>query len=353
METLKKRLDAIQEDQLNLFEKGPDTLETVIEHWILTRKEMTLLHYARKNGVTNIGFTTVPTLQVSEIKAKEAIEMELTLKSLLASAYGTEAWTLAQATPELYHLPPDRTLKKNGSVMTVRYGTQSRVYTVWKNIYYQDDNEMWQKAAGEVDNNGAYFIRSGIKSYYINFKTEAQTLGVQSWTVEYPHILLSRESAEASSTSEPKGGTTTVPTVGRRYGRRSHSPGQTPTTGAEKRGLSIPPEDVGASHTTVTTKYRNRVERLRAEAADPPILVIKGKPNSLKCFRYRIKEQNSTAFTHVTTTFFWVGNSKDCTRYGRGRILIMFKDEGQRERFIKTVSIPRQMEYYKGSLNGI
>lgn len=117
--------------------------------------------------------------------------------------------------------------------------------------------------------------------------------------------------------------------------------------------LSAPtPEEVGRSTHTVESANRGRLERLLAESRDPPFIGLKGQVNSLKCTRYRYKQQYSRFFDKISTTWQWtVGDGPD--RVGEGRILIVFRDARQRQDFLKSVPIPKSVTLFTGNAVGI
>ena len=110
MESLTERFDAVQENLLELFESGSDNIEDQILYWNLMRKEGILLYYARQKGISRLGLQHVPSLAVSEFKAKQAIMMTLQLESLKNSEFGREKWTLQDTSLELYNTEPELSL---------------------------------------------------------------------------------------------------------------------------------------------------------------------------------------------------------------------------------------------------
>ena len=91
MENLSERFNALQDQLMNIYEAAEHTLETQIAHWTLLRREAVLLYYARQKGITRLGYQPVPTLAVSEAKAKEAIGIMLQLQSLQKSTWRISA----------------------------------------------------------------------------------------------------------------------------------------------------------------------------------------------------------------------------------------------------------------------
>lgn len=92
------------------------------------------------------------------------------------------------------------------------------------------------------------------------------------------------------------------------------------------------------------------MERLITEARDPPVLILKGPNNSVKCYRYRLLHTHGDYFTYVSSTFKWVNKEE---KGNSGRLLIAFKDVQQRDRFLSTVTMPKQITWYYGKLDGL
>lgn len=116
------------------------------------------------------------------------------------------------------------------------------------------------------------------------------------------------------------------------------------------RGIS--PGDVGKSVQTVSRRYKGRLGRLLAEAHDPPVILLKGAANTLKCFRNRTKIKYKDLFKCISTTFSWVAND-GCERLGRHRMLISFISVEQRNKFDTSVKYPKTVERTYGSLDSL
>lgn len=154
------------------------------------RQEQVLLHYARKNGITRLGLTAVPTLAASKERAGQAIEMELMLKSLRDSRYGREPWTQAETTRERLTAEPMFCFKKGPRNVDVEFDNDPEntvQYTSWDKIYYQDDEDQWQKVSGYVDLDGLYYEQKDkVKRYYVAFADEAKRYGQNDqWSLLY------------------------------------------------------------------------------------------------------------------------------------------------------------------------
>lgn len=391
MEKLRDRYDSVQDALLNLYENATNDLETQIQYWDLTRQEHIILYYARQQGLKRLGLHPVPSLATSEHKAKDAIKMTLYLRSLQESPFGNEPWSLTETSLELFNTPPSNCFKKDGYTVDVLYDRDPEKlfpYTGWHHIYFQGEDNLWHKTQGQVDYYGLYYYDDfGDKVYYIKFDEKAKTLSVTGeWEVKFQNKTIS-PSVTSSSTStwksasspgpsssrhsetreesyrrlqeEPESGlgtTKTATAVRYTRGRRQREPGTPRGTPAKRRRAATPdstrsavpsPEQVGSSHRSVGREYSSRLERLQAEAWDPPVLIVKGGANTLKCWRYRFKTRNSKLFLYATTVFKWVDLDND------SRILLAFKDENQRTLFVNTVTLPKGTQLAYGSLNSL
>lgn len=436
MEQLKARLDAIQDSLLNHYESGSKKLSEHIEYWTLERREHVLYYYARQMGHSRVGMQPVPSLAISENKAKQAIEMQMILESFSKSPFATEEWTLQDVSREKFLAPPSGTFKKDGYSVEVKYGDDPLdyfPYTQWDHIYYQDDRDIWHKVKGEADYNGLYYRDGKTKIYFADFSKDAQQFGNKTgqWEVHckncnflyapvtsssspegsarrprdpspgYPEPARSpgrstppqqkrhrpspplrprrprgrssgrpwspgppKETRHASTPSPHRGGHRlrqgepgAVPRLGRRSGRQGdggNNPAQRPVP--RSRTPSPPeapptPDQVGGRHISAGQRPGTRLQQLIAEAKDPPVLLLRGPPNTLKCLRYRIKKQHSHLFSSCTTTFQWVCN--ETNDRGGGRILLAFLDDSQRKRFLKIVKLPAGTTFSQGNLDAL
>lgn len=398
MEWLADRFNAVQEALLNLIEQGAEDLDSQIQYWNYVRKENVMMYYGKKEGLTKIGLQPLPMTAVSEYNAKQAIQMVLLLKSLKKSPYANERWSLQDASAELINTQPKNCFKKSPFTVEVYYDNDknnSFTYINWDWIYYQDADDNWHKVAGRVDYNGMYYQEiGGDQVYFTLFDADANKYGhTNYWTVTFKNETLIApvtSSSRPSSSSSGKNFDTSVshrsekpishsesprriqrPEVGSstgekaspvRRGRRKQ--GESPTKGtspAKRRRLgggrggaaaerSIPsPEEVGTRHRSVPRTGLSRLARLEAEAWDPPILIITGPANPLKCWRYRRMQQNSTDCLAYSTIFTWVGD--DSSDDKRGRMLVAFKDDQQRALFVKQLQLPKTASFAYGSLD--
>ena len=393
MERLRERYDAVQEALLNLYENASNDIETQIKHWELTRQENAILYLARQNGLKKLGMHPVPSLATSEHKAKDAIKMHILLKSLRDSPFGNETWSLTETSIELLNTPPRNCFKKSGYTVDVLYDRDEDKlypYTGWDSIYFQDENNMWHKTHGAVDYYGLYYYdENGYKVYYVKFDDKAKTLSITGeWEVRYKNKTISPSVTSSSSSSSwksaagpgtssskhsetdeesirrPKENTQdrtgdgqSSPTLRHTRGRREGESGTTGGSPAKRRrteapdstGSAVPTaQQVGSSHRSVGRRHLSRLERLQEEARDPPIIIVKGCANTLKCWRFRCKNNKSRKlYEYATTVFRWVDLDN------KSRMLFAFKDTQQRELFLDSVTLPKGTDLALGSLGSL
>lgn len=177
MESLSERFNALQDQLMSIYEAAEHTLEAQIAHWTLLRREAVLLYFARKKGITRLGYQPVPTLAVSEAKAKEAIGIMLQLQSLQKSEYASESWTLVDTSAETYNNVPEQHFKKGPVLVEVIYDKEpenANVYTMWKYVYYMDPEDVWHKTTSGVNQTGIYYLHGDFKHYYVLFADGAR-----------------------------------------------------------------------------------------------------------------------------------------------------------------------------------
>lgn len=488
MEALNARFNVLQEMLMDIYESGKEDLETQIEHWKLLRQEQALLFFARKHSIMRLGYQPVPPMAVSETKAKQAIGMMLTLQSLQKSPFGKEKWTLVNTSLETYNAPPAQCFKKGPYNIEVIFDGDPEnlmVYTAWKEIYFVDSDDMWQKVQGEVDYAGAYYKDGTIKQYYVTFADDAVRYGTSGQyevrinnetvfapvTSSTPPSTGLRESSNASPVHDtvdetPTSTTATTTTFSTttatatatgapelssktgtrkgRYGRkdssptaasnsrkevsrrrsrsrtrtrrreastsrsqkasrsrsrsrstsrgsrgsggsvttsrdsspkrtrrgrgrggrsrRSPTPTSTSTSKRERRrsrsrggepvsgGAGISPDKVGSRVQTVSGRHLGRLGRLLEEASDPPVILLRGDPNILKCYRYRDKKRKLGLVKHYSTTWSWVGVDGN-ERIGRSRMLLSFTSNSTRSQYVKIMKLPKGVEWSFGNFD--
>lgn len=390
-QTLADRFAAQQEKQMTLIENESTQLTDHIEYWNSVRLENVLGYYARKEGLTQLGLQPLPVLQVLEYKAKEAIKMSLLLNSLNKSEYGKEPWTLAEVSAEIVNTNPKNCFKKKPFTVTVYFDNDEKnsfPYTNWDSIYYQDDNSVWHKVHGKVDTNGLYFQEiTGDIVYFALFQPDAERYGHSGqWSVKYKNTTLftsvtsstpgpsstepaSQRRATTHTVSKQKtprkrkhetdedtdGESPSSTSSGFRLRRRRREQGESTSRASSSRrrggnGGAVSPEEVGSRTRTVPTQGLTRLRRLQEEARDPPIIILQGCPNTLKCFRNRVSHKHHSLYTDATTVFHWVlANCQD--KKESARMLIAFTDNRQRDAFLAHVTLPKGTNHWFGSLD--
>ena len=431
MEALSERFSALQDKLMDLYESGLEDLETQIQHWKLLRQEQILLYYARKRGIMRLGYQPVPPLATSEIKAKDAIAIGILLESLQRSKYADEPWTLVETSLETIRSPPIDCFKKGPKTVEVYFdGDPENImpYTVWSYIYYQTDEDTWEKVEGHVDYTGAYFYEGQLKNYYIKFEADAKRFGttgmwevhVNKDTVFTPVTSSTPPVGDASNNTVPAPATSVSspqrsPSTNRRYGRKASSPTTTsrrqtrqrqettrrrktrsrsrsreqrggretqrsssrgssesskrggrggggPLTRSRSRSRSrtresvagggVAPSDVGATVRSLSRNHSGRLAQLLDEAKDPPVILLRGNANTLKCYRYRFRKKHAGNFHFVSTTWSWVGGTSN-DRIGRARMLIAFINDNQREKCIQEMKLPLGVDFSYGQFDDL
>uniref|UniRef100_A0AAU7E3T1 Regulatory protein E2 n=1 Tax=Mops bat papillomavirus TaxID=3141892 RepID=A0AAU7E3T1_9PAPI len=393
MTDLSERLDSVQERILSLIEKNSEFLDDHIEYWDCIRKEQLLLHYARKQGYGRLLGQTVPSLQSSEVTAKQAIEMLIHLRSLRKSRYGAEPWTLTDTSRETFMNDPPFTFKKHPYIVDLQFDDDPENVvrlTNYRRIYHQNNgDDDWSESPGLVDYIGMYYKDDGLLVYFADFKEQAQSYSNTGlYQVMFDGKVLTADSVDSvpqqrgatpDSSEESTSGTATPPgssskkkgppksvRLRRRrggYPRRSSGPAGQPrkprksrdsprSRGLLRAAAPVSPEEVGGHHSLVGRRSGSRLQTLLQEARDPPCLGLRGTANQLKHFRFQIKKKYSQLCKYVSTSFYWTC-SKSTARVGRPRMLIVFENEGQRERFSLHVNLPKGIESFKGSLFGM
>lgn len=377
--------------QMTLIEQESTDIRDHIKYWDAVRLENLLAYYARKEGLTHLGLQPLPALTVSEYKCKEAIKMKLLLESLRDSRYGNEPWTLPEVSAEIINTSPKNCFKKKAYTVTVYFDknpNNSFPYICWDFIYYQDEQSEWQKVAGQVDINGLYFRESnGDITYFTLFQPDADRYGQTGhWSVTYKNHTLStsvtsssriasdlenrppthpisspktprkrRRQTDEDTTRESPTSTST----GLRLRRRGREQGESSTDGYPSRstsrrrrptvGSAVSPEEVGSGTRSVPRTGLTRNQRLQAEARDPPLILLQGCANSLKCFRYRCSHKHAHLYLAASTVFAWMYSSNE--KSTEGRMLIAFSSNTQRDLFLKSVTIPKGCHYCYGSVD--
>ncbi|QYI89557.1 E2 early protein [Bos taurus papillomavirus 38] len=404
--SLEARFDALQEQLLEIYEKDSDTLEVALEYWSLIRKENALYYHARMQGKTRLGLYTVPTARISEHKAKEAIKMTLYLQSLQNSEFAGLRWSLVDTSAENFSARPENTFKKRGQHVTVIFDSDannSMVYTAWGEIFYVDEQDTWHKAKSDVDYDGIFYTDNmGEKHYYVTFHDDARLYSsLGQWEVHFENTVLSppvtssfppghtdrRRPAETGQHSGQQAGLSArqSPITARdsrqrsrshsgsrsRSRSRSRSPAQRPDSrgrgtavqgprrgrgggggGGGAGGPSPPsPEEVGVRHKSPPRRPTSRVAQLIEEARDPPVLLLQGAGNTLKCFRRRCTQTHPHRFQCMSTGWTWV--SKTSAVKSQHRMLVAFTNSEQRKSFLVHVRLPKGVTAVKGCFDSL
>ena len=129
----------------------------------------------------------------------------------------------------------------------------------------------------------------------------------------------------------------------------SRSRSRSRSRGSSSRG-GVAPDAVGKSVRTVGRDHSGRLKRLLDEARDPPVIVLRGDANKLKCYRYRAKKKHGNLVKYYSTTWSWVGGSTN-DRIGRSRMLLAFQSNTERELFLKTMKLPPGVDWSLGHLD--
>lgn len=394
---LTERLDALQTALIELYEEAPTDLTSQIKHYLLLRKQSVMEYYCRKEGYIQLGLHHLPPLRISEYHAKQAIKMGIILKSLEKSPYAKERWSLQDTSADLFDSPPRNCFKKGPFEVEVWFDKNPNntfPYTNWDWIYYQDENEQWQKVPGQTDYNGLYYEeKNGDRNYFLLFSKDAPRYGnTNEWTVNFkneqlslPTYSASRRSAgdisqppssfsdelpttsgdTAAASSHGRGAQQTSsegsgPSQRTSGGRRRRGQGKQ-TTNKRRRGggtagdtadvSGVPSAaQVGSSHRSVERTGLKRLERLQAEARDPYLILVRGPPNKLKCWRYRCNSNCNTPFQYFSTVWKWVTDDADGHE---GRVLISFLTKEQRDTFASNTKFPKDTSVAYGSLDAL
>ncbi|AAA79467.1 regulatory protein E2 [Human papillomavirus type 48] len=390
-ESLSTRFAAQQEIQLTLIEKESYDLKDHLAYWKAVRLENVIAYYARKEHITKLGLQPLPTLAVTEYKAKEAINIQLLIQSLLKSEFALERWTLAETSAETINSSPRNCFKKVPFIVNVWFDNDERnsfPYTCWDFIYYQDDQNKWHKTEGLVDHNGCYYVDlNGDFVYFTLFQPDAVKYGKTGlWTVRFKNktisasvtsssrntnpssesrVGLSTSSSsesprrrpsisENSNTESPTSSTSRLRERRRREPRESGTTDTTPRRRGTKRKLgsdSAPtPSEVGSRSTTLARHGYSRLGRLQEEARDPPLVLFTGQQNNLKCWRNRCTTKYASLFLCFSSVWKWLGPNSDG---GAAKVLVAFKSDAQRQVFLNTVHIPKGTTITLGRLDSL
>ena len=389
-ETLSARFLAQQDIQLTLIEKDSKNLKDHIDYWESMRKEQVLAYYAKKENMSRLGLQPLPPAKVSEQKAKDAIRIQLLLQSLYKSEFGSEPWTLTECSLEMLDAPPRNCFKKQPFTVTVLFDNDSKnvfPYICYEHIYYQDARDKWHKVKGQVDHNGLYFKEvTGDSVYFKLFQPDSTIYGkTGQWTVisknktirssvtsssrsafgpadeePGPSTSYNKSQQERSGGGEPETSqnpepSSSTPAVRLRRGRREREHPYRSRKQQQQLGAdSAPsPEEVGRRSQSLAKHGLPRLRRLQEEARDPPVLIITGRQNNLKCWRHRFSQKYSDLYECCSSAWKWLGPKSEGYRGTDAKLLIAFKSPEQRQSFLNTVSFPRNTTFSMGHLDSL
>ncbi|ADZ53052.1 E2 [Camelus dromedarius papillomavirus 1] len=202
-----ERLLATQEAQMELIEQDSPSLSCHVKYWGLVRAEMALLCAARLKGHKVLGLCPVPPSSVSTAKAKQAILMELELKSLQETQWGRDAWLLTECSYETYSAPPTCTFKKLPRIVEVMFDgnpANRTWHTCWEQIYTRQPDG-WVCSKGGADGEGLFVQDSnGGRAYYQYFADDAKRFSATGqWTViDKDECFVSSTTSTASEFSD-------------------------------------------------------------------------------------------------------------------------------------------------------
>lgn len=403
-----RRLDALQEQQMELCETDSTNLADHITYWGLMRKEQVILHAARKNGIKTLCAQVVPSLQISKQKAKEAVEMHLMLQSLASSVYAKEEWTLTQTSREMWLTEPKETFKKEGETVKVRFdGNDENVmeYVKWGSVYYLNSVDMWEKTSSFVTPRGICYDKDGDIICYVDFASEANKFSeTGTWDVvtnacdevdnrsiitanssynsfnnsfdssdDYVNqcsaTFFSTSSSSCSSESilESVDGTwrstdsTTKDTTLKGATACSTSPTlPTPANCSAFRRRSTALSSLGqrrrrrqqrkhpTNSNTCSPSSRNWQE-VSESAVVLPVIFVRGPSNTVKCIRYRLRHQYEGLYLCCSTTWAWV-QADGLSRHPWSKITVAFTSDSQRAEFLNKAQFPQSVKLQLGRI---
>lgn len=371
MDTLADRLDACQDKLLDLYEKDSNTLEDQLLHWQYTRLEKAILFKAREAGRTHIGHQVVPACSVTKEKARQAITVHLSLQSLNNSEFKHEPWTLQDTSLDMWNVPPKGCWKKGGRPIRVKYDGEDdkeMEYVSWGFIYiYCGSDDTWHKVPGKISHAGCYYELEGRKHYYIDFGKEAKHYGVKNmWEVHVGGTIIHHACDSVSST---QGG---VPISTAETAARSLYTTTAPTPAATKKTPQVQappakrqrlgsdgiqqPDSTGDKRSFVDScipRTHNNPDipqwsRDNSNSHGAPVIHLKGDPNRLKCFRYRLHQSVPQLFENASTTWRWTcGGSEDKQSF----VTLWYRDTEQRQQFLARVNIPKGIVVTQGVMS--
>ena len=335
-----RKLEELQEKEVQLLEKDSHSLDDIIEYWRTVKDINLLLFAARMRGITELGGQRVPSRLSSSKNAKDAILMVLLAEQLARSPFRNRKWDLADWSPVLYKSPPEG-LKADPQRVTVTYCDDPETETEYAFfgtlLTYDHLTQTWVKGTSGVDDEGLWVRHDGDRhpTHYLKWRDEAGRyclVGQETWEIRGGGGRVRHPRAEQAPPETPVARPRTPP-ITRGSVQAPRAPRKTRSARDPLRGIQgVRPEDVGKRKTIPVRGggKRTRLQQLIIEAEDPPGLLFEGKTSQLKTIRQRICS-GQYAFQNVSTTWHWVGRPGDPSK-----VLMLFDSNDQRDTFVQT-----------------
>lgn len=138
---------------------------------------------------------------------------------------------------------------------------------------------------------------------------------------------------------------------GGRSGRRPQTRSRSRSGGSPDR-VGVAPSEVGKTLQSVGTTSHGRLGRLLDEAKDPPVILLRGEANQLKCYRYRARKKHKGNYKYFSSTWSWIGEHSN-DRIGRARMLVSFISTHQRELFLDSMKLPQGVDWSYGNFDSL
>lgn len=206
MASLQRTLQDLQQQETDLLESDPDTLEGLQDYWKVVRRTNLLLNAAGRSGLCRIGNQKIPPSAVTEKEAKDAIHMQMLVESLMRSPFASLGWSLSDVFPLLVNTPPEG-LKKRPKRVYVTFNRDPNTeneYPYWERLYFHDpSSDTWCEAEGGADKTGLYYTGCDTtgKTYYTTWLREGRKHfpdGRLTWTLQFS------SGSQAEAESEPE-----------------------------------------------------------------------------------------------------------------------------------------------------
>lgn len=355
-----------------------------------------LITAAARQNIRYIGMQRVPPARVAEQEAKDAILMTIVIGSLINSPFAHLSWDMSDFSPLLFRQAPE-SIKRDGRTVRVTFCNDpdtTTEYPYWLKYLFLGDGE-WTEAEGGVDAVGIWYDSGGHRVYVTHWRDEAARMcpgQSPAWSIMSDRLndlslqtVLDAEAGpyeepalESTRRDSPDRSRTVSPPELTRYSpirprgaadrrrrtatstqraertaerQRSRTRGRqgTTRTRAAPRATAVRPEDVGTVRTTDYRRGQSRVERLIADARDPPCLVFEGYTGQLKTIRHRLRT-GQFAHLHVSSTWHWVGRDGP----DRSKIIVAFRSEQERDTFARTFYTGNSgVRVFHATLNGL